>query len=211
MSGSVFAVTAQYMQSLFEEDASKLADERELIIAQASEEMADEKAQEDLRERKPVNHWGSHVGSIVSADLIAADGQMRNMFFSDEKLLVRIKARVPPNAERRTLSVAFSIKDLSGTDLVVGTTWDAPALNLDGVEPVVEVDFEFDCAFRAGDYVLVAALEDRAGSNIQYYEYIEGVQYLKVIDKEPGYGLYRLPMKRRVVRGSAQNAEFARG
>lgn len=211
LSGSVFAVTAQYMQSLFEDDVNKLEEERERMVAQVSEEMADAQAQEDLRERKPVNHWGSHIGSIVSADLVGEDGQRRNMFFSGEKLTVRIKARAPLNADRRSLSVAFSLKDLSGTDLVVGTTWDAPTLRLDGDEPIVEVDFGLECAFRGGDYVLVAALEDRSSSNIQYYEYIEGAQYLRVFDKEPCYGLYRLPMSRRLIRGGSTVVEGANG
>lgn len=203
MSGSVFAVTAQYMQYLFEEEASRTKQEHDAVVAHATEEMADAQAQEDLRQRKPVNHWGSHVGCIVSADLVSADGQRRNMFFTGEELNVRVRARVPTNADRSSLSVAFSIKDLSGTDLIVGTTWDAPSMSLDGEDPMVEVNFAFECNLRAGDYVIVAALEDRSSSNIQYYEYIEGVQYLKVFSKEVVYGLLQVPMRREAIRGGA--------
>lgn len=56
MSGSVFAVTAQYMQNLFEEDSARLEQEREEAVATANQEIADDKAQEQLRARKPVNH-----------------------------------------------------------------------------------------------------------------------------------------------------------
>lgn len=199
LAGSVFAVTAQYMQHLFEEDAQRVEVERGQAVEQATQEIADDAAQEQLRARKPVNHWGSHIGSIISVDTEAADGQRRNMFFTGEKLNIRIRVRVPEVVSRQCLSVAFSLKDMAGTDLLVGTTWDSPRLLLDGAESVVEVEFSLDCYLREGDYVLVAALEDRSSDNIQYFEYIEGAQYLKVFMKDFRYGVFIAPMDKRLV------------
>jgi lipopolysaccharide transport system ATP-binding protein len=199
LSGSVFAVTAQYMQHLFEEDAARVESEREQVVAQAEQEIADDAAQEQLRARKPVNHWGSHIGSIVSVDTEDESGQRRNMFFTGEKMHIRLRVRVPELVNRQYLSVAFSLKDMAGSDLIVGTTWDEPRLSLDSGEKVVEVCFALDCYLREGDYVLVAALEDRSSDNIQYFEYIEGAQYLKVFMKEHRYGVFIAPIEKRLL------------
>ena len=199
MSGSVFAVTAQYMQNLFEEDSARLEHEREEAVATATQEIADDRAQEQLRARKPVNHWGSHVGSLLAVETEAADGQRRNMFFTGEKLCIRIKAKIPASANRDCLSMAFSLKDMAGSDLVVGTTWDSPRLRLDVQGDTVEVAFTLDCNLREGDYVLVAALEDRSSDSIQYFEYIEGAQYLKIFMKEFRYGTFIVPIEKKVL------------
>jgi lipopolysaccharide transport system ATP-binding protein len=199
LAGSVFAVTAQYMQHLFEEDAARVDAERGQAVEQATQEIADDAAQEQLRARKPVNHWGSHIGSIISVDTEAEDGQRRNMFFTGEKMSIRVRVRVPEEVNRHTLSIAFSLKDMAGSDLLVGTTWDAPRLLLDTDGKTIEASFTLDCYLREGDYVLVAALEDRSSDNIQYFEYIEGAQYLKVFMKEHRYGLFIAPMDKRLV------------
>jgi len=199
MAGSVFAVTAQYMQYLFEEETARVNDEHDQAVAHAKQEIEDDKAQEQLRARKPVNHWGSHLGSIIAVDTMGEDGRHRNMFFTSEKMTIRIRARVPPEANRKCASIAFSLKDMAGSDLLVGTTWDSPRLSLDNGEEVVEVSFTLDCYLREGDYVLVAALEDRSSDSIQYFEYIEGAQYLKIFMKEFRYGVFIAPIEKRLV------------
>ena len=82
---------------------------------------------------------------------------------------------------RDTLSVAFSIKNLRGNDLIVSATWDQRLVNFNSDGDEFEVIFEIENCLNTGNYLLVVALEDRAGAGIQYYEYIEGVQYFSTL------------------------------
>lgn len=74
------------------------------------------------------------------------------------------------------LSVSFSLKNLAGTDLVVGSTWNHDHF-FDEHATQDEVTFEFENPLITGEYLLVAAVENRSSASIHYYEYVEGAQY----------------------------------
>jgi len=53
-----------------------------------------------------------------------------------ETISIVIEARLPPDIPREHFSVAFSIKDLKGTDLIVSTTHDYERLDFTSEEAI---------------------------------------------------------------------------
>lgn len=189
MEGEVFPVTAQYTQFLFEGEASAealvdhgddmpigddLVDDGEVAISGGA-------AVEALEHSRPINHWGTHPGCILEAGIYDVHGARKDVFLEFEKMFVRIRFRVPRGVDRKALSMAFSIKNLRGNDLIVSATWDQGKGQFVGAEDEYLVTFEIDTRLNSGKYLLVAALEDRSGPTIQYYEYVEGAQYFSTL------------------------------
>ncbi|MDH1147173.1 ABC transporter ATP-binding protein [Pseudomonas mosselii] len=125
---------------------------------------------------RPINHWGSHVGIIISAGLFDANNQQKSVFLDFEPITVRIRFRPERLDSLDGLSVSFSLKNLAGSDLIVGSTWNH-AKYFEHMKAVHEVAFQFENPLQAGEYLLVAAVENRSSTSIHYYEYIEGAQY----------------------------------
>jgi lipopolysaccharide transport system ATP-binding protein len=122
--------------------------------------------------------WGTAVGSIVGAALHDGKGAKRDVFHDSEMIEVRVRFRVPDEADRARSGVAFSIKDLSGSDLVVYTSLDEkPPVGLPEEGDLLELRCSFDNCLASGDYYLTVALEDRHEGPIRYFDYIEGAEY----------------------------------
>jgi lipopolysaccharide transport system ATP-binding protein len=101
---------------------------------------------------------------------------------------VVIDLSVPPEISREHLSVAFSIKDLKGTDLIASTTHDMGAIRLPE-QAGFQVRFKLSNWLVTGKYVLVAALEDRRHDDIHYYEYFEGAHYFASVTDKRFFGV----------------------
>jgi len=187
--GSVFDVTAHYMEYLF-------ADEAPEAEAVAQEPVAIETS--DASGSGPVNHWGSHVGAIRSHRMTNANGDDAKVFDYGETIRIDVGFRVPDGADLAHLSVAFSIKDLKGTDLLVCTTHDEHDGCLHACAGDAQVTFEFENRLTPGRYLLVLALEDRSAPVVQYYEYIEGAAYFATISQQTRFGIFNLPTRVRV-------------
>lgn len=184
LSGSVFPVTAQYMEYLFDTAETPV----DLPTAPTAGAAAGES--EILERTRPVNHWGSHLGCVKSAGIFDSAGERRDAFHDRELLEVRVVFHVPPGASRETLAVAFSIKDMKGTDLIVSSTADLKGGSFDNDPGRYEVRFSFENCLNTGQYLLVVAVEERAGATIQYYEYIEGAHYFSSIQSNRLFGLF---------------------
>jgi lipopolysaccharide transport system ATP-binding protein len=192
MEGDVFPVTAQYTQFLFEDEESAEVKQGSEIVSVLEDESNDmgEGSIVPMEEARPINHWGTHIGAITYAGIHDSEGNRKDVFVNREILTVKIKIRVPRTVPRDTLSVAFSIKNIKGNDLIVSTTWDDKVCRFDYLKDEFEVDFEFENCLNTGKYLLVAALEDRAGVSIQYYEYVEGVQYFSTLFETEYFGVF---------------------
>ena len=187
MAGSVFPVTSQYMEYLF--DSSEQNEVPSDSLAAGASAGDGEFGAAELKAR-PVNHWGSHPGCVESAGLFDSDGNRRDSFHNQEPISVHIVFRVPKGVSRETLSVAFSIKDLKGSDLVVSSTAERSDIRFDGDAGRYEVRFNFDNCLNTGQYLLVIAVEERLGATIQYYEYIEGAHYFSSIQPPDRHGMF---------------------
>ena len=135
-----------------------------------------------------IAHWGSATGLISSVKVLGEDGKGKNVFNSDDLIKIVIEFDIPPEIETKKLSVAFSIKNTEGTDLIVKTTYDEKIKLHEGRKQ--KISFELIPRLANGDYYLVIALEDRKNVAISYYEYIEGAYYFKVYSSKKIFGIY---------------------
>lgn len=155
--GEVFPVTAQYTECLFN-GAPNTGNSEPHPASQ------------------PINHWGSHVGIIQDAGIYDTEGQKKNMFSDHEKMIVKIRFDTEALKTLEGLSVSFSLKNLVGSDLIVGSTWNQKLIFV-SAKKNQEVSFELENPLCSGDYLLVVAIENRSSAAVHYYEYLEGAQY----------------------------------
>ena len=97
-----------------------------------------------------------------------------------------------PQTEWKYFSVAISIKNKEGTDLIVKTTYDEK-IKLEKATGKCKVVFELVTLLANGEYYLVVALEDRKNTATIYYEYIEGAKYFKVFSDKRLFGIFDPP------------------
>lgn len=147
---------------------------------------------------RPVTHWGSHRGLILSASVRDKDGIRRDVHRWGSEIEVSIDIQLPAAIPRQDLSIAFSIKDLKGTDLIVSTTRDFGG-RLPDVGDRFHVSFRFSNPFVTGKYLLVAAVENGQHHDIHYYEYLEGAHYFSSLADEVFFGLFQPSIKQRIL------------
>lgn len=218
--GDVFPVTGRYMEFMFkDEDPTAKHDAlsaRESVghcqhsgkaAAQTSKPgSSGETVQqgEDISiaapgvDARPVTHWGSHKGAIRFAAVCDERGARRDVHSWGQALHIVIEVALPPDVPREHLSVAFSIKDLKGTDLIVSTTHDLHATSLPDADEF-KVVFKLRNALVTGKYLLVAALENRRYRDIHYYEYVEGAHYFSSLSDQRFFGLFQPPIEQQIV------------
>lgn len=229
MLGSVFEVTAHYMEYLFEDeiavDSPAEPDAAKTEIADVAAMEAQEPgpaavaASDDSgADRGPaatsmvaipgiegdegalatrvdgiINHWGSHVGCIRGLRFNGEDGSSTVIKYG-ETVMLEVDLQIPETFPKETLSLAFSIKDLRGTDLLVCTTHDENPGLFVGSSQMVTVRFQFTNRLSQGKFLLAVALEDRFAPSISYYEYIEGAVYFASIAEIDRFGIFNLPV-----------------
>jgi lipopolysaccharide transport system ATP-binding protein len=208
--GDVFPVTGRYTEFMFRDEAAQQAGPADPLpapVAAVAAPEAEHAASPDAaatalgpaaaalphpgHESRPVTHWGSRKGIILAAFLRSVDRPGRKDVLTwGEPVEVVVRVRLPPDLPRELLSVAISIKDLRGADLMVSTTHDvAPRLVPDASE--IEVRFRFRNFLTPGKYLLVAAVEKRQDTDIYYYEYIEGAHYFASTSEWRMFGVFR--------------------
>lgn len=201
--GEVFPVTGRYMAFMMQDEQtpqdvvrseltrpSPIAAEHEPAARPPGAVIAGERtAAVPVRlDSRPVTHWGSHKGVILGASVCDRDGRRQDVINWSEPVEVVIDLSVPPEISREHLSVAFSIKDLKGTDLIASTTRDMASARLPQQERF-QVRFKLTNWLVTGKYLLVAALEDRQHTDIHYYEYFEGAHYFASLTDKRFFGL----------------------
>lgn len=134
-----------------------------------------------------IAHWGSRTGLVKYAKMLNEDGEEKNFFSAKEKMRIAIRFDVPGDINIQNFSVAFSIKNKEGTDILVKTTYDEEIKIKAGENQ--EIFFEFASQLANGDYYLVVALENRENAAISYFEYIEGAFYFKMYTEKKIFGI----------------------
>ncbi|MCC4586093.1 ABC transporter ATP-binding protein [Xanthomonas melonis] len=198
--GDVFGVTSRYMEKMFEdvEDGdistapSRIGTSEEIVAGAASPA---ESGSASLAEvgLAPINHWGSHVGSIGHWWFEDVTGALAKVIEYGETVRVRCALTLPEHVDPGCLALSISIKDLRGTDLLVLSTHDEQPGLFSGRRDVAEISFEFVNRLTEGKYLLVLALEDRSVEAIQYFEYIEGAHYFAVTSRARRFGVFNVP------------------
>lgn len=220
--GEVFPVTGRFMEFMFKDEKSEEEELRETICSIDSDALAVVAPNNDQDrivssdhadllalgapaipspplslDARPVTHWGSHKGMILSAHLRDENGLQKDVFGWGVPIQVMIEVRVPQEISRDSLSIAFSIKDLKGTDLIVSTTHDFSGKTLPDTERF-SVMFSLVNPLTTGKYLLVAAVENRQYRDIHYYEYVEGAHYFATLASERFFGLFQPPIEQHI-------------
>ncbi|MFZ6681899.1 ABC transporter ATP-binding protein [Undibacterium sp. Tian12W] len=200
--GDVFPVTGRYMEMMFQDDDAGDDGEHEAMHSAnvpALGNVLTEVVVEDIAlDSRPVTHWGSHKGFILSAAVLDASGARRDVHEWGKSMEIRISLRIPQSIDREHLSIAVSIKDLKGSDLIVSTTHDFETRRLPDDEEF-EVSFTLTNPLVTGKYLLVAAVENRLHRDIHYYEYIEGAHYFSSLADQRFFGLFQPPISQEIV------------
>lgn len=135
-----------------------------------------------------IAHWGSKTGMIKSVKILGEMGEEKKYFSVSDKIRIVIIFDVDNEIDVRYFSVAFSIKNKEGTDVIVKTTYDEGiGINRGENQSIV---FEIVLQLANGEYYLVAALENREKTAISYYEYIEGAVFFKMYTDKKIYGMF---------------------
>ena len=194
--GDVFPVTGRFMEQMC----------GDVPDGDMADESTDEKVDAN-REATPsdhdvsslaVTHWGSHKGIIRSASICDEEEQRVDFLRWGQTMFIIIDLELPGDVSREHLGVAFSIKDLKGTDLIVSTTAENGVLDIPEYGRF-RVMFTMQNHLVTGKYLLVVAVENRMYRNIHYYEYIEGAQYFSTISDVEYYGLFHPEIGQKVV------------
>lgn len=143
---------------------------------------------EESKFSNSIAHWGTNVGLIVDVKLLNKDGEECGHFAPEDKIKIIVTFDEIAELDFHYLSVAISIKNKEGTDLIVKTTYDEGVF-LQKTNQQHEVSFIFETRLAKGDYYLVIALENRKNASITYFEYIEGVKYFKIYTEKKIFGI----------------------
>lgn len=168
--------------------------ENETVEEQIVEEIAPmEPHKEDMKIANSlfpdsIAHWGTCTGMVLSVFILDKDGKKSNLFDAGDPIKVIINFDVDEKINTECFSVAFSIKNTEGTDLIVKTTYDEEIEIHPGKNQIIS--FEINPRLRNGDYYLVVALEDRTNTAISYYEYIEGAVFFKMYSAKKIFGVF---------------------
>ena len=221
--GDVFPVTGRFTEFMFKDEKCEQDALRDQLIVPLKEPLSREGAspmvehavsdsstatvlsvssqapaeRPPVLDARPVTHWGSHKGIILAAAIRDERGSQKDVFAWGESLNILVEVNVPKEIPREHLSVAFSIKDLKGTDLIVSTTHDFGCKRL----PVAErfsVSFKLTNPLVTGKYLLVVAVENRQHRDIHYYEYVEGAHYFASLANERFFGLFQPSIEQKI-------------
>ncbi|RZM22254.1 MAG: ABC transporter ATP-binding protein, partial [Pedobacter sp.] len=211
--GDVFPVSGRFMEFMFRDEKS----ENELLrmqILQTQVEQIDSRVVPSVEnvavlddksciagptlDSRPVTHWGSRKGLIISATVCDELGIAKDVHPWGTLLSIVIEVDIPLDISRDHLSVAFSIKDLKGTDLIVSATDDQGTTRLPESRRF-KIVFRLNNQLVTGKYLLVAAVENRQYRDIHYYEYVEGAHYFSSVSDERFFGLFQPDIEQEVL------------
>ena len=207
--GDVFPVTGKYTEFMFRDedvddnqtppDSSKEKGDTKFNHTSTHQEQGNflKLPDDKLLDTRPVTHWGSHKGIILGASVCDAHGSRTDVIEWGDLIKITINVCIPKEIPREHLSVAFSIKDLKGTDLIVSTTYDQKNGTLPAVEKFT-VEFEMKNQLVSEKFILVAAVENRQYKNIHYYEYFEGAHYFSSMSDKRFFGIIQPEIKQRI-------------
>ena len=148
---------------------------------------------------EPLKWWGPRRGLIVGAAITDGNDVGLSEIPSRLTFCVHVVADLPADLPRDGLSIGFTIRTVTGLDIVVRSTFDAA--NIKALDPGtrVHVTFDIDNTLAAGDYRLAVTVENRSLATPSYYEYVEGALLFKVAASAYHWGLVVPEVPTRVV------------
>ncbi|MGN4126682.1 ABC transporter ATP-binding protein [Lysinibacillus sphaericus] len=184
LEGDTSLVTAKYMEYM---NSETLSLENVLHCDEIGSEVS---IKNKSTEFNFINRWGKDQGAIKYVELINSKGKNVDVFETGERVKIIMGFAISENMNMKNLSVAFSIKNKLGLDLIVSTTNDYKYGNFVSKHNFYEVSFEFYLPLNAEEYVLNLAIEDRQNISPEYYDYIEGAAYFRVVSENYLFGIF---------------------
>ncbi|RAU93229.1 ABC transporter ATP-binding protein [Paenibacillus sp. YN15] len=206
MLGNTVDVTASYIQYMnsFAEPHSENSSIKEL-----SEPRKQNESKMRVGKFNFINRWGKFVGLIKYVDLLNSKGNPTELLHYGENVSVKVGFYVDENiVDLNTLSIAISIKNKQGIDIIVSTTFDNEIIRITKRNKFYETEFLFTNYLTSDDYILVAAIEDRSQSLPQYYDFIEGAKYFRVLTDRQLFGIISLPMKKNIIEIKGEEGKY---
>lgn len=207
MEGDPAEVASQYVEFMYLEKDQKFTEYQRMTTEQEFLETPAQPAEKTwVPAEKPVDdhfpealaHWGTHIGMVEKA-FVLVNGEACPDCFSPEDEVEFGFIFTPRDINFDVLSVAISIKNKEGTDLIVKTSFDEE-ISVNGENgKTYRVSFKLKTYLAVGEYYLVIALENRTEVTPMYYEYIDGALFFKVYTNKAIYGKVDLPAKIDVV------------
>ncbi len=199
-------ISAKYTEFMYLDDITEFTDykilrdtdnENNLATANIKPEV-EEPHKEEMKVKNSlfpdsIAHWGTNIGMITFASMHNLEHKDRNYFDANDRMGIEIHFDVGKEIDIKHFSVAVSIKNTEGTDIIVKTTYDEKIKLRSGKNQ--KIIFEFTPHLANGDYYLVLALENRKNASITYYEYVEGAYYFKMYTEKKIFGIYDVETK----------------
>lgn len=135
----------------------------------------------DKTQKSYINRFGSHIGSIKNFEISTV--QRTN---TSQTITVNLDIQKETDINNAALSV--SIKDSSGLDLTVISTYDNDVQLVCGEKNSIEISYI--CNLCPGRYSISIAFEDRSETPIKYYDYIESAAVIEVVSEKEYFGLF---------------------
>ena len=151
-----------------------------------------EKNWDNIHENKPITHWGTKEGLITNVDMTDLNGKELLYTEYDKPFRVKIEFKGDEELDYEHLSVAISVKNRDGVDLIVFCSIDYD-VKFQPERETHTIEFDVHHMLAKGEYMLVVAIEDRSQAAISYYEYIEGAKYFKNFAPDHVFGMFAPP------------------
>ena len=181
MDGDVNSVSSKYMEFITSNETDAMA-----VINKKKKEC------ETVVEKEfdAINRFGDDIGTIKNVRVFKGIEETE-IFNTGEKITVEVDVDIPEGADLENTGLAISIKDKSGTDLVVFALHDYDMrFKNTGLN---HVTFKFDALLNCGEYTLTTGLEHRESLPISYFDYIEGSAYIKILTDREYFGVLKTP------------------
>jgi len=185
--GDVTEVSANYNEFMYGDTT------KENIVSTLEDETINPTPQVSIKKFDAINRWGEHEGMIEYVEMFNEKMEVENVFQLNEEIHIKMIVNTI-NIQHNDLSLAISVKDKNGIDLIVSTTLDN-ALTINSNKDKVEAIFHFPNYLATGEYILVAAVENRSLGTPKYYDYIEGACYFKSEISQSLFGIFHQPVK----------------
>ncbi len=181
MDGDVNSVSSKYMEFITSNETDAMA-----VINKKKEK----KQKVEVKEFDAINRFGTDIGTVKNVRVFKNDEETE-IFNSGEDIEIEVTVDIPAGADLENTGLAISLKDKSGTDLVVFALHDYDMrFKNTGLN---EVNFKFKAFLNSGEYTLTAGLEHRETLPIGYFDYVEGVAYIKILTDREYFGVLLEP------------------
>lgn len=180
--GPARETTAAYARFLFGAEtpppppAPSAATTRPLLVEPPADELP------RLEDGPELRRWGSQRARITRLRLAELGGDdAEPVFHNGRRLRLEFEFEAAEALDSDGLGVAFSLRNTNGLDLITFASYEVqqrlPAVPRGGA---LRVAFEFDNILPRGDYGLVLAIEDVAGDDRRYLDFVEHAMLVRV-------------------------------